>query len=141
MADVNAALFYANAVNFIQVNMNEIRSYALSGNIESIEFVDCRIGAILAFAINCPADTLYRISIDNCRIDRIESQAFKSLQLQRFTIRNTVFTSPLVNRAFYRLAIDDNLLVQNCTFDAIATGAFQSCGMFNAPFTHLRFVG
>lgn len=119
-----------NFVIWAQVNVNEIVSYAFSGSIENIEFIDSHIGTILAFAINCVADVLFNVSFDDCVIDRIDSQAFKNMRLQHFMFRNTVVTSPVVNRAFYRLTIDDNLSVLNCTFDTIETGAFQAIGTF-----------
>lgn len=123
-----SSLPYCELPFFVQVNAIEIVSYALSGSIESIEFVDCRVGKILAFAINCVSDVLYNISFDGCVIDRIDSQAFKNLRLQHFLFQNTVFTSPLVNRAFYRLKINDNFSIMNCTFGTISAGAIQLNG-------------
>lgn len=114
----------------LQVNVNEIVSYAFSGSIENIEFVECRIGTIQAFASNCVSEVVYNISFDGCVIERIDSQAFKNMRLQHFTFRNTMFMSPLVNRAFYRLSISDNFSVINCTFDAITAGAIQLNGLF-----------
>lgn len=114
----------------LQVNVDEIVSYAFSGSIENIEFVECRIGTIRAFAINCVSEVVYNVSFDGCVIDRIDSQAFKNMRLQHFTFRNTMFVSPLVNRAFYRLSISDNFSVMNCTFDAITAGAIQMNGLF-----------
>lgn len=121
---------FTNFLIFIQVNVIEMASYALSGSIENIEFVGCRIGTILAFAINCVSDVLYNISFDDCLIDRIESQAFKNMRLQYFVFRNTFFTTPLVNRAFYRMTINDNFSIRNCTFGTISAGAIQLNGVF-----------
>lgn len=113
------------------MNAVEIASYALSGSIENIEFVECRIGKIMAFAINCVNEVVYNISFDGCVIDRIDSQAFKNMRLQHFMFRNTIFTSSLVNRAFYRLTINDNFSMLNCSFDTITSGAIQLNGTFH----------
>lgn len=112
--------------------MIEMASYALSGSIENIEFVGCRIGTILAFAINCVSDVLYNISFVDCLIDRIDSQAFKNMRLQYFVFQNTIFTTPLVNRAIYRMTVSDNFAIRNCTFGTISAGAIQLNGVFPA---------
>lgn len=111
------------------MNINEILPHALSGSIDHIEFIECKIGKIRAFAVNGLNGALFNISIVHCIVDRIETQAFKKMSIENFEIKYTTILSPVPSRAFYDLIITDNFLISHCSFSTIASGAIMVNGI------------
>lgn len=112
-----------------QVKMREIVSFAISGSIDYLEFIQCDIGKIYAYAINCIYYTVYNISFVHTQIDQIESQAVKKMKIENFVLRNTTIKSPLPTRAFYDLIIENTFTISDCSFSTISTEAISIRGI------------
>lgn len=105
------------------MNFEEILSYAITGEIDSIKFIQCHIGKINAFAINSQ-HSIYEISFEKCQIDSIESQSFKKINIDHLRIENTTIHAPIPARSFYDLIISDTFSITKSTLTAITSSAF-----------------
>lgn len=106
---------------YFQVNFTEILPYSISGCVDSISFNNCYIQQLKAYAINCVCQTVYSVSIENSRIDWIESQALKKMTIEHFIMRNTTFSHDLPSRAFNALIIKNEFSITNCVFAGISS--------------------
>lgn len=111
-----------------QVTISQITSHAFSGSIDYIEFINCRIGVIQPYAINCLSNPVYRISFDKTLIDHLENQAFKKMTIEQLEFTNTTFLDQIPSKAFYDLSINDFFTVDGCKFSKIASSAFMFDG-------------
>lgn len=111
------------------MNIEEIVSMAFNDGIENIEFIQCHIGKLNAFAININHhQSLYGLTFESSRIDAIESQAFKKIQINHFIMKDTTIKNPLPTRAFYDLIITSQMSITNCSFTTISSNAIMLNG-------------
>lgn len=110
------------------MNINSIESHALSGNFDSIDFIQCVIDKIQAFAIDSTISSTPSISFTNSRIRRIDSQALKKMTLSRLQFLNTIINEPLAHRAFYQLTINEIFSIVNCSIDVITLRSIDLIG-------------
>lgn len=117
----------------LQVTISQVRPHSFSGAIDHIEFMNCKIGIIRPFAINCLLNSVFRVSFENTLIDQLESQAFKKMTLEQMEFTNTTFLSEIPSKAFYELTISDFFSINNCQFPTIASSAFMLGGKCGFP--------
>jgi len=112
-------LFFTNTI------IEELPSYAINGNVDVINFDNCRIGVIRAFAINGLVQKAYGLYIRNSIIGRIEGQALKKLTVDQFVVDNVTFSSPIPSRTVYDMSVDEICSIINSNFTTINAGAFM----------------
>lgn len=110
------------------MNIEEIVSSTFNGGIETIEFIQCHIVKLNAFAINIKHQSLYSLTFESSQIDTIESQAFKKYHINHFIMRNTTIKNPLPTRAFYDLNVINQMSITNSSFTTISSNAIALNG-------------
>lgn len=110
------------------MNINSIESHALNGNFDSIDFIDCKIDKIRAFAVDSIISSAPTISFTNTRIQRFDSQAFKKMTLNRLQFLNSIINEPLAHRTFYELTILEIFSIVNCSINVISTRSIDLRG-------------
>lgn len=119
---------------FYNVNFQEIVSYSMSGDIDSISFNNCFIGKFNAYSITSAHQIIHSISIENTEIDSIDSQSLKRLHVEDLVLRNTSFRSHLPSRTFNALTITNDFLISNCSFATISSHAIDLDDVKNFKF-------
>jgi len=112
-------------LDFTNTVIEELPSYAINGNVDVINFDNCRIGAIRAFTINGLVQKGYGLYIRNSIIRRIDGQAFKKFTVDQFVMDNVTFSSPIPSKAVYDVIVDDICSIINSNFTTIHSGAFM----------------
>ncbi|XP_031628451.1 uncharacterized protein LOC116344164 [Contarinia nasturtii] len=110
---------------FNDVRFSEILPHSISGCIDSISFNNSHIEKLSAYAINSVCQTVYKLSIENTKIDWVDSQALKKLSIEHFIMQNTTFSHDLPSRTFSALIIKNVMSITNCTFAGISTRTIE----------------
>lgn len=121
-----------------QVAIEELSPFAMGDGLDTIQFINCNIEKLKAFAINVARHNLYSISFENTQIVDVESQALKKNQMTLFRLVNVTVVNDLPTRSFYDLIVTNSVSITNSSFAAINTNAFVFRG--NYPYRTFLFA-
>lgn len=86
---LSVSRYKALIVEFEQVNLRQIDSHAISGNIEEISFVGGRIEQMQPFGFTTTKDSAILLKLDGVMVQRMESQV-RDLTGEKETEKGTV---------------------------------------------------
>lgn len=110
-------------INFTNVTIPDVPTFAFKGRIDSVIFDRSYIGMLRSFSFSSITGA-ERIEFQNANVANIEAQAFKKFTISKLIIRNSRF-NVIPSRFIVDVYVDNLFKIEGTFIDSIRTLAFK----------------